>query len=1057
MENEKRQRRTSLMDTFPRFLFVALFSVIATLAFAQNKTVTGVVVDNNNEPIIGASVIVSGTTNGTITDFDGNFSLSGVPANGKLKVSYIGYITQEIAIAGKTSFRVVLVEDAQALDEVVVVGYGVQKKSDVTGALAVVSAKELTTKPVTNALEALQGKVAGVDITTSQRPGELGSIHIRGMRSMVQDSNGNYTGNSPLYVVDGVILDAGGIESINPRDIESINILKDASSTAIYGSRGANGVVLVTTKRGQEGHFRFNYAGTFTFEKIHDLSPAMNASDYITWRRWAYHNATPGSTAGNQPNEEQDKIIFSSLDKTSYENVMRGWSNGSWDASKVVNTDWTDFVTQTGITQEHTISASGGTDKMKSFVSMGYLKTQGTQKGQEFERYSAAMSTDIKPNKWFSMGGSINASWNKQSYGFSRTGQSSSSGPSDIYSAAKQIYNVASPYDEAGELILTPGNVNGVYTVIDEWEKSDERRQTFRALGSFYAGVDFGQIWEPLNGLSFKSNFGPDFRYYRRGVYIDSSSAVRQGGTSYAAWEYNRKINWVWDNMVTYLKQLGEHRFDVTLVQSASKFNQENASMSAQNIPKSSYKWNNMGSVDITSDDAKASMGTGITDKQIASYMARANYAFRDRYLLTVSGRYDGSSVLAEGNKWDFFPSLALGWRMDQEEFMKNISWIQQLKLRFGVGITGNESVSPYETLGNIRSFYVPFGGSGNELAYGTNEPYYFSTATLMANPGLGWEKTTQYNFGIDFSVLKGRISGSIDIYKSLTKDLLMRMNIPTLTGYSATMANIGKTENQGIDISLNFVPVQTKDFTWNSSINAAWQKDKINELAYGKNDMVDNTWFIGESIMVYYGYKNEGLWQESDAAEMAKYNEKGANFEVGMVRPYDKDKNYIIDDKDRVIIGNRNPRWTVGWSNSFNYKGLELNVELYGRLKYTISTGGEAQGGVSNQREIDYWRPDNTGAEWQKPIYTGTPGVSGDAYASLLGFKDASFIKFRNISLGYFLPEKICRPAGISSLKVFAQLRNPGALYSSIDFRDLDFNSSYYNRGITFGVEIGF
>ena len=279
--------------------------------------------------------------------------------------------------------------------------------------MAVVSAKELTTKPVANAFEALQGKVAGVDITSSQRPGELGSVRIRGNRSL------NAT-NAPLYVVDGVVLSSGGIESINPRDIESINVLKDASSTAIYGSRGANGVILVTTKRGKAGSLQLNYSGTFTFENIHDLAPAMNANEYITWRRWAHHNANPTAyTPGNQPSKAQDETFFSALDETAYNNVMRGWSGSSWDGSKVLNTDWTDLVTQTGVTQEHTISAGGGTEQIKSFFSLGYLKQEGTQIGQSYDRYNATMSTDITPTKWFTMGGSVNASWSNQSYGFS--------------------------------------------------------------------------------------------------------------------------------------------------------------------------------------------------------------------------------------------------------------------------------------------------------------------------------------------------------------------------------------------------------------------------------------------------------------------------------------------------------------------------------------------------------------------------------------------------------------------------------------------------------------
>lgn len=1028
-----------------------LIWTISVSTFAQNITVKGTVTDQSGEALIGVTVQVQGTTTGTITDMDGNFVLPNVPSNSTLEVSYVGMLPQTISVSGRTTIDIILQEDAEMLDEVVVVGYGTMRKSDVTGALAVVSAKDLSTKPVTNAFEALQGKVAGVDITSAQRPGELGSIRIRGNRSL------NAT-NAPLYVVDGVVLSSGGIESINPRDIESINVLKDASSTAIYGSRGANGVILVTTKRGKAGSFQLNYSGTFTSEKIHDLAPAMSANDYITWRRWAHYNANPSEySPGNQPSKAQDETFFGALDETALRNVMNGWSNGSWDGSKVIDTDWTDFVTQTGITQEHTISAGGGTDRIKSFFSLGYLSNEGTQIGQSFERYNATMSTDINPTKWFSIGGSINTSWSNQSYGYSRTGQSSNSGPTEIYAAAKQIFNMTLPYDEDGEIILTPGNLNGVYTVIDEWKKSDEKRQTLRALGSFYTNIDFGNIWNPLEGLSFKTNFGPDFRYYRRGIYIDKSSAVRQGSTSYASWNYDRRFSWVLDNILNYNKLIDDHRFDVTLLQSASKFDVETASMSAENIPKESYKWNNMGSVDITNSSSKASMGTGLTQSQLASYMGRINYSFKDRYLLTVSGRYDGSSVLSAGHKWAFFPSAALGWRIDQESFMQDISSLDQLKLRLGVGMTGNSAIDAYATLGSIRSFYVPFGGAGNVLAYGTNEPYYFSNSVLMANPELEWEKTSQWNLGLDFGFLKGRIGGTVDIYKSDTKDLLMEMTIPTLTGYNSTMANVGKTKNKGVDVSLNFIPVQTRDFNWNSTLNAAWQKEEIVELANGKNDMVDNFWFIGQSISVYYGYDNAGLWQESDAAEMAKFNEKGEKFTAGSVRPVDQNGDYIINSEDRVVLGNRNPRWTLGWSNSFNYKGLELNIELWGRMNYLVSTGGETQNGIPNQRQIDYWTPDNTGAEWQKPVYTGTPGVGGDAYSSLLGFKEASFIKFRNVSLGYFLPNNICKTIGVNNLKVYTQLRNPGNLYSSLDFLDLDLGTTYYNRGITFGIEIGF
>ena len=1044
----KKEKRTLRMDCIHRLMLTISLLLLSTLAFAQ-KTVTGTVVDATGEPIIGASVIVKGTTNGTVTDFDGNFTVQNVPENGSVVVSYVGFRTQTIAVAGKSKIDLTLEEDKQLLDEVVVVGYGVQRKSDVTGALTRVGEKELNAKPVSNAFEALQGKAAGVDITSSERPGTVGSIMIRGTRSLNASS-------APLYVVDGVPLQAGGIEALNPRDIESIDILKDASSTAIYGSRGANGVVLVTTKRGQEGKTQLSYSGSMTFEKIVDKSPAFSASDYITWRRWAYYNSAPDKyTPGNQPTQEQDQSFFSG-DEYALANVMKGWSGGSWDGSRVTDTDWTDFVTQTGITQEHTLSVRGGTKNVSGFVSFGYLDNKGTQKGQDYNRYNFTASADVQATPWFKAGGSLNASYAKQEYGYSRTGQSSNSGPTDIYGAAKSILRYAVPYDDAGNIILMPGGSTvNTYTVIDEWKKSNDQRQTFRALGSFYAQIDFGKIWEPLQGLQWKTQFGPDFRFYRQGIFIDSSSAIRGGGNNYATRSDTRNFAWTLDNMLLYNKSIKDHTFGVTLLQSASNSNTENGSQHAVKIPMSSFLWNNMGSVDITSSDYGASMSTGLSEYSLSSYMARINYSYMDRYLLTASARWDGSSVLAEGNKWDFFPSMALGWRMEQESWLRDVTWLDQLKLRFGVGVTGNAAVSPYGTLGVISSYWMPFS-TGNSQILVTNEPYYSNSQNRMPNKNLGWEKTTQWNFGIDFSFLKGRIGGTIDMYTSTTKDLLMAMTIPSLTGYPSMMANIGKTSNKGIEVTLNTIPVMTKDFMWTSNLNFAWQKDKIEELSNGKEDDITNAWFIGESIAVHFGYESDGLWQESDAAEMAKFNENGHKFTAGSVKPVDQDGDYKITADDRVILGNKNPRLTAGWTNSLSWKGLELTLELQGRFKYMISTGGEGQLGMYQQREIDYWRPDNTGADWQKPVYS-TAG--GDSYSSLLGFKDASFIKIRNLSLGYNFDRKLLEKAGIglSNAKIYVQGKNLGMLYSSVDFMDLDTGATYYNRGFTVGLQVDF
>ena len=707
-----------------RLLVLVMIAVLPTAIMAQGQ-VTGTVVDATGEPIIGASVVVKGTTTGTVTDLDGNFTIPGVSRNATLVFSYVGYRTQNIALDGRNTVNVTLEEDKQLIDEVVVVGYGVQRKTDVTGALTRVGEKEMNAKPVNNAFEALQGKAAGVDITTSERPGTVGSIMIRGTRSIS-------AGQGPLYVVDGVPLQAGGIETLNPRDIESIDILKDASSTAIYGSRGANGVVLVTTKRGQEGKTQVSYNGSLTFEKIVDKSPAMSASDYITWRRWAYYNSAPDKyTPGDQPTQEQDKNFFSG-DDVALANIMKGWAGGSWDGSKVTDTDWTDFVTQTGLTQEHTISARGGTKNVSGFVSFGYLRNEGTQKGQTYERYNFSASADIQGTKWFKAGGSFNASFGTQQYGYSKA-YGTSSGPTELYGAAKAILRYTLPYDENGDIITQPGgSTTNTYSIIDEWTKSKDERKNYRLLGSFYAQIDLGKIFEPLTGLMWKTQFGPEFRYYRNGNYLDSSSISRAGGNNTVSRGDGQQLAWTLDNMLLYNRTFGEHTIGLTLLQSASKTETETSSISEEKIPMPSFLWNNLGAVDVTDTQYKVGIGSGLTGSQLSSYMARVNYSLMDRYLLTASARWDGASVLAEGKKWDFFPSMALGWRMEQENWMKDINWIDQLKVRFGVGVTGNAAVGPYGTLGIISSYWMPFS-TGNTQILVTNERPPSGTSALTS------------------------------------------------------------------------------------------------------------------------------------------------------------------------------------------------------------------------------------------------------------------------------------------------------------------------------------
>lgn len=1029
--------------------------------FAQEKEVTGTVTDENGIPVPGVNVAIEGTTSGTQTNFDGVYELNASEGD-VLVFSFIGMQQTEVTIGDATEYNIVMEEGSSELDEVVVVGYGTRKKSDVTGAVANVGSEELMTQPVSNAFQALQGKAAGVDITSSERPGTIGTVRIRGNRSLTAS-------NTPLYVVDGIpLLSASSIETINPRDIESIDVLKDASATAVYGSRGANGVIIVTTKKGKAGRLTLNYSGTVTASEIVDRAPSMSAADFIDFRRWAAYNLDSDTYAHhNSPTQANDANIFDSpLDgQTSRDNVLQGWETGSWDPSRVRNTDWTDFVTQTGILNEHTVSASGGTEKIKAYASLGYLNDKGTQRGQFYERYSANVSTNIKPVDWFTLDANVNVSWSEQDYGFSTLGGRSSSVPNAIYGAAKSIYNMAVPYDSDGNLVINPGGESTIYTIMNEWDKSTQLSETMRALGSVSATFDFGEIFDPLEGLNYQVRFGPDFRHWREGVYLDGTSAHRinsdgSAGTNFARLNNRRDLSWTLDNIVTYNRAVGEkHNFDVTLLQTASSWNIENSGMNANNIPKQSMLWYNFGEIDITSAENNAGMWSGLNERQLSSYMARLNYGYNDRYLLTVSGRWDGASQLGEGNKWDFFPSAALAWRIDQEDFLTESEDINALKFRLGVGTTGNSAVSPYATKGDIQSIFLPFNGMSNRIGYTTNEPYYSANQLSMANPQLGWEKTTQYNVGIDFGFFNNRVSGSLDAYRSYTSDLLMSVNIPTLTGFPSTIANIGKTNNKGVELSLNLIPIETEDgFIWESNLNAAWQKDEIDELAYGDNDMVDNRWFIGEPIGVIYGFDNEGIWQDTpeDQAEMDLWNANGYNFTPGNVRPMDQNGDYDMTVDDRIILGNSNPRWTLGWNNSIGYKGFELQALIISRLGYTASIGGQAMTARANQIEVDYWTPDNQGSEFQKPILGQATSGSQDQFSGLLGIRDAGFVKIRNISLGYNFSPELSSRIGLSNLKIYAQAVNPGSIYQAVDWYDFDVNSMIFNRSFAIGLDIG-
>jgi TonB-linked SusC/RagA family outer membrane protein len=1022
------------------------FSIEYVHAQGNSHVISGTVTNEKGEVLQGAVIEVKNTTEKTQTDESGKYSIS-VKGEGMLTITHIGYADQTVAFnASKTTLNIVLPLAVQGLDNVVVIGYATVKKRDVTGAVGGISEQEIKSRPVDNALEAMQGKVAGVDISSNERPGTLGDITIRGVRSLTAT-------NSPLFVVDGIPLISGGIDNINPQDIESIDVLKDASATAIYGSRGANGVVIITTKKARAGKVTLNINSSVTLEDLVDDQKMFNATDFITFRRWAYYyaglNPTTGVSTyprGDQPDIGHDRTYFAATaDPYAWANIEQGWAGGTWDPSKVKTTDWMGMVKQQSITTDNLISVSGGTDKIKAYGSFGYLNNKGTIKGQSFERYTANTNVDITPTKWFSLGNHINVSYGNQEYGQSGSGVSTVGSPQGgLYESARVIFPYAVPYDSAGNRILFPGGDNAIKTVIDEWKYNIDERVTFRAFASLYAQVDFGGISPILKGLKYRMNFGPDLSYYRDGVYIDKNSVANGGSSSYASLTKTNTYSYTLDNLLYYDRSIGQHSFGLTLLYSQTGYKQETSKLTGLGVPLTSQLWNALTSGTVT---GTLSSSSGLIEQQLLSYMGRLNYSYRDKYLLTVSAREDGSSVLAEGHKYSWFPSAAVAWRISKESFM-NVKWIDDLKLRVGAGVTGNSAIDAYATQGAVTSLFYPF--------------YTSSTAGsipngVLANQDLGWEKTTQYNIGIDYVLFNRRVSGSIDVYTSNTDDLLLQESIPSVTGFTSTFANIGKTANKGIDISITTVNIRQNDLTWSTTINAAWQKEHIVSLTNGTQPDINNGWFPGYPVDVIYGYKTLGLWQTKDASEMQAFNANGNAFTVGSVRIADINGDNKIDpNNDRTIIGWTRPRWTVGMSNDVNFKQWSLSIFLYGRLHYMYNYGGEAETARYITRDINYYTENNTNAEFQKPIFNAG-GAAGDPYYGALGYLNASFIKIRNISLGYNFNSKALSEKGISNLKVYFQVQNPGMLYSQIKFRDMDVVSPTWNRGYTLGVNASF
>lgn len=987
----------------------------------QEWKLTGKVTTTSGEPLPGVTILVKGTATGTTTGLDGTFTLSVPESPGTLVISFMGYTTREISFSGPMGdLSISLQESIKSLDEVVVVGYGAVRKRDVTGAVSSVTSEQIEQIPVQNLTQALQGRAAGVDIASGNfRPGEVASIRIRGNRSV-------RASNEPLYVVDGIPLAEGtGINDFNPLDIESVEILKDASATAIYGSRGANGVVLITTKKGQYGKMSVNYDTWVSADKAAVKLDLFDGPGFAELRRQANRNT--GRYASPYPDPNLDYNLFKQ-DPYMWESVAMGYEWEDYDnrvpkmrpataeeqakygvsempiynPSNVRSTDWQDMALRTAISQSHQLAIRGGTDKLRVAVSGGYLKQEGIQPGQDFRRYNARLSLDYEINKRITVGGTVNPSISIQNYG------------GNIYGSFTGQLPLAVPYDKEGNVIQLPGGDINIFNPIRDAELIINERRNTRMFGSFYGEVKL------MEGLKFRTNFGPDFKHHRRGEFEGALSSFRQGGTSRARNYQDQRLTYVIENLLFYNKQLGEsHSVGVTLLQSAQSNRFESIDVSVSDLPYDSQKWYNLSS---TYRGAPDRYSAGFSASTLQSWMGRVNYGFKDKYLITATGRFDGSSVLAPGNKWDFFPSVALAWKAQEEAFLKDVHFIDELKLRAGYGTVGQSSIPPYLTGGTLARTPYVFDEA----------PAYGYRPASQPLPDLRWERTSTLNVGLDFGFFK-RVYGSVEVYQANTTNLILPRAVPTASGYWNVLQNIGATRNTGIEFSITTDNIKSdarNGFQWRTDYIFTANKEEFVALYNGANDDIGNRWFIGQPLQVYYDYQFAGIWQEHEAEEAKKYGKV-----PGDIKVTDLDGNGKINAQDMMVLGSNRPKWTGSINNTFSWKGFDLTFLVYARVGQKINSiyYRPGFGGRYQQVAFPYWTPENPSNEFPRPINN----VDIQQFGSSLQYRNGSFVKVRNISLNYNLPQHLVSKAGAKNVSVYVNLVNP--MMFTKNFKGLD------------------
>ncbi|MCB4807896.1 TonB-dependent receptor [Tamlana sp. 62-3] len=1018
-----------------KLMMAVMVLCLTSISWAQVK-VSGTVTDDQGLSLPGVNVIVKGSNTGAATDFDGNFQIA-VNNGDVLVFSYLGYVNKEVTFSGQTFLNVKMQEDASELDEVVVIGYGSVKRTDLTGAVASIGTKEITQQKKTDLGQALQGRIAGVDVrTTNNKPGAPLSFDIRG-NTVIQNNDEtrdglNFDGDlsKPLFVVDGVFFD--DINILNPSDIQQVDILKDASATAIYGSRGANGVVIITTKNGVEGVTRFTYEATVGINSVANKPDMFTGDEYVAFVEDVLRSSEwQGLFDYNTP-------YYPTVDD--YNNVAIDFSgefrSSNEEADNVANrryTDWQNDYLKTGIQTSHTIAMSGGSNGLTYNGSIGYLSNEGVMGIEKFERYNLSTAITKKVSDKFTAGLKAYLSLSERE-----------TGSNELFRSTLRLAPTVNPRDPDGNLILFPDDQDGRFTNPYYEAYEDAWLNNTRAL-DVIANVFLN--YTPTKWLSFKTQFAPNIRTTRHGQQFGllTKSARNDETRTRAYYDAFFDTSYTWDNIVDMNFDVAEgHNLKTTLISSVYYRQDEYSNIETRNFDTDIYQYyNTAAGLDVRT------YATDYEKETLASFAGRLNYSIDDKYLFTFTGRYDGSSKLAVGHEWAFFPSAAFAWKASDETFLKNVDWLSNLKLRVSYGESGNDNViGPYQSFAFLN---------GTDYVFGEDHLNGVQVAGL-ANQELTWERSKEVNLGVDLAVVQNRVRLGLEVYNKKTVDAILGKTLSAITGYGTAIGNYGSVRNKGVEITLNTTNIQTENFKWTTSLNYARNKNEIIELdgdldsyPYGNHGVRE----IGQPVDAIYSYQFDGIWQLDEAAEAHTY---GAF--PGQWKYVDQNNDGVLNQDDNVVIGSISPDWIGGMTNTFSYKNLDLTIQMHARYGayghsefYNNFAPWQNDGAKFNKVDLDYWSPNNQGAKYPAARYAST----GNDY-----YVDVDFIKIGNIGLGYNFNQPMLDKLKMSSLRLTLDLQNP---FTFTDYAGPDpetalgntYNAGYMMKTVLFGLKLAY